>query len=715
MMVLGLAGSTANSEYIHRAISDPVNSEAGLQPDCLVENFETNDFSKFDWEHYGNASWTITSQQMYSGAYSARAGIIEDDESTTLRVTLECSSGSIRFYRKVSSESGCDHLKFHIDGVEKGDWSGEDDWDEASFSVTEGTRTFEWTYSKDFSASGGDDTAWIDDIEFPAGKQNILTNPGFELGNTTGWTHGGFSLAAVKDEVHSGNFSALSTNRTQTWHGPRQSLLNVMEDGKTYQVSGWVRLQNADSCSIGITIQQTDSRGTNWPHISWSTGYNNRWIRLNGTFALDVDGVLTGLDVYFEGPPAGVNFYVDDAEVAELAESGDWRAEADERIEQIRKRDARITVLSSTAQPIPDIDVQIRQTRHRFAFGSCINNRVLNNPDYGQFFKEHFEWAVMENESKWYHNEPKRGQVTYTKADGIYDFCSSNGIIMRGHCLYWSTEQHVQDWIKNLSYAPLPAVSQLRAAVESRMDSAVNHFKDKFVHWDINNEMIPGSFYKDRLGESIRVWMFKEANRIDPNCILFVNDYGVISGGGGRLEAYKDQITNLLNDGAPIHAIGVQCHMEPSFHRWGILNRFDQLAELGLPIWVTELDVSQPDENKRAADLDDFYHIAFSHPAVEGILMWGFWENSHWRSDCYIVNADWTLNEAGRRYEALMNEWTTKTNIVTDPNGQVSFRGYHGTYEVKILRPRTLPVVETIELSPGPDIAEFTISTAIEP
>jgi thioredoxin 1 len=35
--------------------------------------------------------------------------------------------------------------------------------------VDGGERTFEWTYSKDSSVSGGDDTAWIDDIVFPTG------------------------------------------------------------------------------------------------------------------------------------------------------------------------------------------------------------------------------------------------------------------------------------------------------------------------------------------------------------------------------------------------------------------------------------------------------------------------------------------------------------------------------------------------------------------
>jgi len=133
------------------------------------EDFESRDFSTFPWEHDGDASWTITSDEKHSGAYSAQSGAIGDDQNTTLQVTLDCVSGNIAFYRKVSSEEGWDFLAFYIDGVKKGEWSGTTDWDQVSFSVSAGTRTFEWTYSKDGSGSEGDDIAWIDDIVFPTG------------------------------------------------------------------------------------------------------------------------------------------------------------------------------------------------------------------------------------------------------------------------------------------------------------------------------------------------------------------------------------------------------------------------------------------------------------------------------------------------------------------------------------------------------------------
>ncbi len=538
---------------------------------------------------------------------------------------------------------------------------------------------------------------------------NLLNNPGFESGSTGGWTCWGGKLTAVSGSteagsVHGGSCCALMSGRTQTWQGPVQSLVGVLQRGKSYRFSAWIKLQIKTSDAAAITIAQTDASAsaTRYHGVARATVYGDRWTCLSGVFTLSVKEPLTALNFYIEGPQAGVGFYLDDVTAEEVS---DWRELVAERTEQSRKRQMNLAVLASDGRPLSGVDIQVRQVRHQFAFGSAINTNVLTasrtNP-YGDFFRNHFEWAVCENESKWYSNEAKQGLVTYDKADRIYAWCQANGITMRGHCLYWEVESNVQSWLKALSE------DDLRAAVQSRMESAVTHFQGKFVHWDINNEMVPGHYYKDRLGEAIRIWMFQRAHEIDPNCTLFVNEYNVIEG-GYSLDACMQLVQGLLDNGAPVQAIGAQCHFTSGFDRWTIINRFDKLATLGLPIWCTEFDMADPNEYVRANELEDFYRIAFSHPAVQGILMWGFWENSHWRKNCHIVNADWTLNEAGRRYEALLKEWTTNTEGITDPNGVLSFRGFHGTYKITIVPVEGAPATVSVDLPPGDQPAAYRI------
>ena len=44
-------------------------------------------------------------------------------------------------------------------------------------------------------------------------------------------------------------------------------------------------------------------------------------------------------------------------------------------------------------------------------------------------------------------------------------------------------------------------------------------------------------------------------------------------------------------------------------------------------------------------------HIIHSHPGVQGVLMWGFWDQAHWKPEAALVNGDnFVLNRAGETY-----------------------------------------------------------------
>ena len=58
--------------------------------------------------------------------------------------------------------------------------------------------------------------------------------------------------------------------------------------------------------------------------------------------------------------------------------------------------------------------------------------------------------------------------------------------------------------------------------------------------------------------------------------------------------------------------------------------RLNKVASAGLPIWITELTVADhqgtKNDTKRAAAFRDLLTLYFSHPSVEGVLLWGFWD-----------------------------------------------------------------------------------------
>lgn len=53
----------------------------------------------------------------------------------------------------------------------------------------------------------------------------------------------------------------------------------------------------------------------------------------------------------------------------------------------------------------------------------------------------------------------------------------------------------------------------------------------RFAHWDVNNEMLHGRFFAERLGKPVREWMFKAAAELDPDADLFVNDFDTVENG----------------------------------------------------------------------------------------------------------------------------------------------------------------------------------------
>ena len=111
-----------------------------------------------------------------------------------------------------------------------------------------------------------------------------------------------------------------------------------------------------------------------------------------------------------------------------LASDNDWKDEANARIEAIRKRDASILVVDEFGDPVPDSLVSVTQSRHHFAFGSTVGLRLVSDEIYSSFFLENFEWAVIENDSKWHANEPWRDFETYSRADATLDFLEEHGI-----------------------------------------------------------------------------------------------------------------------------------------------------------------------------------------------------------------------------------------------------------------------------------------------
>ena len=207
-----LVGNTTETEFLgdigdYEYCVVAVYNNGSSSQECVtvsvvddIEDFETGDFSKFDWQFGGDAGWVIDDVSPYDGSFSARSGAIDDQQASELKITLDVQEPDvISFYKKVSSEAYWDWLRFYIDDTLAGSWTGETDWSQASFNVTAGIHTFTWKYIKDLWGIGGEDAAWLDNIVLPGvSGQDFLPpeNPEYTVSASTvtlNWDYPGFN------------------------------------------------------------------------------------------------------------------------------------------------------------------------------------------------------------------------------------------------------------------------------------------------------------------------------------------------------------------------------------------------------------------------------------------------------------------------------------------------------------------------------------------
>jgi hypothetical protein len=149
-----------------------------LPASLITDDFETGDLTKIAWITSGNVPWSVQSDIVAAGQYSASSGAIQANQASVLQFTGSFRTDDGSFDVKVSSESVWDRLTFSIDGSLQQQWSGDVPWRPFAFSLVAGTHTLEWRYSKD--PAGGDvglDAAFIDNIRLPIAEPINATTP----------------------------------------------------------------------------------------------------------------------------------------------------------------------------------------------------------------------------------------------------------------------------------------------------------------------------------------------------------------------------------------------------------------------------------------------------------------------------------------------------------------------------------------------------------
>ncbi|KAK7310533.1 hypothetical protein RJT34_08097 [Clitoria ternatea] len=481
---------------------------------------------------------------------------------------------------------------------------------------------------------------------------------------------------------------------------PSLLLYNLTQD-TIYSFSIWVRVEDSSSAMIRASLQTEkeiyDCIGT----VSAKRGC---WSFLKGGFVMNSPSNLS-LIFFQNADGKDINIDVASPSLQPFTKQ-QWRINQQYIINAQRKRAVTIHVSDTDGRRLQGASIYIEQISKDFPIGSAIAKTILGNLPYQNWFVKRFNAAVFENELKWYATEPDEGNVNYTIPDQMMQFIRANKIIARGHNIFWEDPKYTPPWVVNLT------ATQLQSAVNSRIQSLMNQYREEFIHWDISNEMLHFDFYEQRLGPGATLHFFETAHKSDPLATLFMNDFNVVetcSDVNSSVDAYISRIRELQRNGVFMDGIGLEGHFttpNPPLIR-AIL---DKLATLDLPIWLTEVDISKTLDNyTQATYLEEVLREGFSHPSVNGIMLWtAFGPNG-----CYqmcLTDDNFKNLPAGDVVDKLLQEWESgRVEGITDGHGAFSFYGFLGEYKI-FVKYGNRTTYSTFSLSRGQETKHFTVA-----
>ncbi|MEL6926455.1 MAG: endo-1,4-beta-xylanase, partial [Bacteroidota bacterium] len=348
----------------------------------------------------------------------------------------------------------------------------------------------------------------------------------------------------------------------------------------------------------------------------------------------------------------------------------------------------------------------VKMQQHEFAFGSAITAaRIAGNNDQNLIYEDKiinldgkghgFNWVVFENDMKWRAWEDN-WFVSNAELANAVQWLRERNIKIRGHNLVWPGRSYLpSDVVDNLGNT-----NYLRQRIDERIETIMNYngLKGEIDEWDILNEIATNRDLETAFrgkdgfdsGREIYEEIYNKAREEDPETGLWINDYVTLSlkskPGNTNYDNLKKFTGELIDAGIDMEGIGFQGHIGGSLNSIpDVLETIDDFYNaFGLKAKITEYDLDAlVDEELAAQYLRDFMTAIFSHPSMDGFLMWGFWDSAHWKNESPMYYSNWQIKPSGEAFiDMVFNEWWTEELADTDADGKATVRGFKGTYEI---------------------------------
>ena len=276
-----------------------------------------------------------------------------------------------------------------------------------------------------------------------------------------------------------------------------------------------------------------------------------------------------------------------------------------------------------------------------YPLGVVASATKITDPAWSALATQHFSRLTAEWEMKMEYVLQTDGSLKLDRADKMVDFARRNGMTVHGHTLIWYAQDG--EYFQKLSAKP---DAFLNAYVDY-IAGVMGRYKGVIPSWDVVNEPIWNDgrglrpcLWQKVLGDDYIGLALEAAHRADSQALLFINDYNLELTPKKRATFLK-LIETLLKNGAPLHGIGTQTHIDAGIAPGMIKTAIADIASLGLKVHISELDISlredhptpvaQPriDQVRTLNELLDAYHDVPTSQRY-GLTMWALRDSDSW-------------------------------------------------------------------------------------
>ena len=267
-------------------------------------------------------------------------------------------------------------------------------------------------------------------------------------------------------------------------------------------------------------------------------------------------------------------------------------------------------------------------------YGTAISLEPLeNDAAYRDLIARECDVVVAENASKFGPLSPNEGLRDFSGFDRIASFAEAHGKLLRGHTLVWHNQAPA--WLDESKH-------DLQSVLAEHIRETVGRYRGQIVSWDVVNEAIADDAtmrdtqWLRALGPEYLDWAFREAHAADADCELVYNDYNVETV-NPKSDAMVAMVQGFLDRGVPIHAVGLQAHLE--FANFPDLDsvraNIRRFRALGLNVHITELDIRIPEpftdekREEQGRQYEAFARVC-AEEGVDHFLTWGITDRYSW-------------------------------------------------------------------------------------